>query len=87
MLPCNLSLIACFADINVYKAVWQHMQGVVGLLVTSLLQILPVKKIVNRLRFDKIMVISVCPHFFAPPCIYTKKSALRLNCLLCYFNE
>ena len=73
MLPCNLSLIACFADINVYKVVWQHMQGVVGLLVTSLLQILPVKKIVNRLRFDKIMVISVCPHFLRHPA-YTPRN-------------
>jgi len=27
-----------------------------------------VKKIVNRLRFDRIMAVSLWPHFFGPPC-------------------
>jgi len=38
-LPCNLSLIAGFLRLLFHKVVWQHMQGVAGLLVTSLLQI------------------------------------------------
>ena len=38
-LPCNLSLMSCFANVIFHKVMWQHMQGVVGLFVTSLLQI------------------------------------------------
>jgi len=38
-LPCNLSLIACFLAIMFHKVVWQHMQDVVGFLITTLLQI------------------------------------------------
>jgi len=43
-----------------HKVVWQHMQGVVGFLITTLLQIyhksLPVKFFFeNRLRFDRLM--------------------------------
>jgi len=37
-------------------------------LTANLLRNLPVKKIVNRLRFDRIMVMSLWPNFFAPPC-------------------
>jgi len=34
-LPCNLSLLACFADINVSQgSVYQHTQGAVGVLVS-----------------------------------------------------
>jgi len=33
-LPCNLSLIACFMTLMFHKVVWQHMQRVVGLLLT-----------------------------------------------------
>jgi len=54
-----------------YKVVWQHMQGVVGLLITTELQIYQ-KKIQwnfkkNQLRFDRIMAISLCPRFLAHP--------------------
>jgi len=39
-LPCNLSLIVRFLTLMFHKVVWQqHMQGVVGFLITSLLQI------------------------------------------------
>jgi len=32
---------------------------------------LPVKKnLANRLRFDRIVAMSLWPHFFGPPCIY-----------------
>ena len=37
-LPCNLSLMACILTIKFHKVVWQHMQGVVGFLITTLLQ-------------------------------------------------
>ena len=36
---CNLSLIACFLTLMFHKVVWQHMQGAVGLLIITLLQI------------------------------------------------
>ena len=38
-LPCNLSLIACFLTLMFYRVVWQHMQGVVGFLIGSLLSV------------------------------------------------
>ena len=38
-LPCNLLLIACFLTLMFHKVVWQNMQEVVGLLVTTLQQI------------------------------------------------
>ena len=31
--------MACFADVSVLKIVWQHIQGVVGFFMTTLLQI------------------------------------------------
>jgi len=47
------------------------MQGVVGFLMSVYLQIyprnIPVKCFLNRLRFDRIMVMSLWPHFFGPP--------------------
>jgi len=55
-LPCNLSLIACFLTWMFHKVVWQHMQGVVGFVITILLQIYlrisKWKSYENRLRFD-----------------------------------
>jgi len=39
-LPCKLSLIACFLTFTFQnKVVWQHMQGVVGSLITTSVQI------------------------------------------------
>ena len=37
--PTNFSLIACFLTSMFRKAVWQHVQGVVGVLITILRQI------------------------------------------------
>jgi len=46
-----------------HKVVWQHLQGVLGFLITSLLQIyegiFQWKKIENRLRFDRITAVSL----------------------------
>jgi len=36
--PCNLLLIICFPTFTFHKAVWQRIQGVVGFLITVLLQ-------------------------------------------------
>ena len=44
-LPCNLSLTACFLTLMFHKVLWQRMQGMVGFLITSLLQIYQVKKL------------------------------------------
>jgi len=38
-LPCNLSLITCFLTLTFHMVAWQHMQGVSGVLITTLLQI------------------------------------------------
>jgi len=56
-----------------HKVVWQHMQGVVGSLIATLLQILeniPVENFENWLRFDRIVAFLslVCMQFF-PPCM------------------
>ena len=72
------------------------MQGAVGLLIAVYLQIYQgisqLKKFLNRLRFDRIMVMSLWPRFFGSPCIvytpnnYAQKNAvgyeLRLQLLL-----
>jgi len=72
-LPCNLSLMACFADINVSQgsvATLARCGGIFNIhLTANLLRNLPVKKIVNRLRFDRIVVMNLWPRFFGPPCI------------------
>ena len=38
-LHCSISLIVCFLTLMFHKIVWQHMQGVMGLLISSFLQI------------------------------------------------
>ena len=40
IIPCITCIIAWILTLMFHKVVWQHMQGVVGFLVTSLLQIL-----------------------------------------------
>jgi len=53
--PCNLSLIACFLTLMFHKisvTVWAHMQGVVGYLISSLLQIL--QRISEKMQIDNI---------------------------------
>jgi len=60
---------------------WQHMQGVVGYLITTLLQIykgiLKRKNVENQLRFDRIIAMSLSPHFFGPR--YTSTILTRLQ--------
>jgi len=38
-LPCKVSLLACFTDINISQGISQHLQGSVGFLVFIYLQI------------------------------------------------
>jgi len=72
-LPCNLLLRACFADINVSQgSVATHARcgGIFNMhLTANLPRNLSVKNFVNRLRFDRIMVVSLWPRFFGPPCM------------------
>jgi len=53
-----------------HKVVWQHMQGVVGSLTCSLLQIywkiFEWNSFENRLRFDRIMTMSLVWAVFWP---------------------
>jgi len=95
-LPCNLSLIACFADINVSQgslATYARCGGIFNIRFTANLPWnLSVKKIVNRLRFDRIMVMSLWPRFW--PTLYVQirhvlqnphtphRSATRLTTIL-----
>ena len=63
--------MACFADINVSQgsaATYARCGGIFNThLTANFLKNLPVKKCVNRLRFDRIMVISLWPRFLAHP--------------------
>jgi len=52
-----------------HKLMWQHMQDAVGFLITTLKRNLPEKKTENRLRFDRIMVMSLWPYLFWPTLI------------------
>jgi len=67
-LPCNLSLMVCFADINVSQgsvATYVRCGGISDIRLTANLpRNLPVKKILNRLRIDRIMVMSLWPRFW-----------------------
>jgi len=70
-LPCNLSLIACFADINVYfvsrgsVATYAMCGGIFDIhLTANLPRNLPVKKFLKQLRTDRIMVMSLWPRFW-----------------------
>jgi len=61
----------CFADINVSQgsvATCARCGGMFNIhLTANLLTNLAVKKFVNRLRFDRIMVMSLWPRFLAHP--------------------
>ena len=77
-LPCNLSLMTCLADINVSQGSVANARcgGIFDIhLATNLPRNLPVK-LFNRLKFDRIMVMSLWLHFFGPP--YRRDSC---NCL------
>jgi len=73
-LPCNLSLMTCFADINVSLgsvATYAWCGGIFNMHLTSNLpRNLSVKSIVNRLRFDGIMVTSLWPRFWPTLYVY-----------------
>ena len=62
-LPCNLSLLACFAGVNVSQgnvAVYARCGGIFNIhLTANLPRNLPVKNVFNRLRFHRIMVTSL----------------------------
>jgi len=68
-LPCNLSLMACFADFNVSQgsvATYARCSGSFYIhLTVNLSRNLPWKSFANRLR---IMLMSLWPHFFGQPC-------------------
>jgi len=67
-LPCNLSLMACFADIDVSQgsaATYARCDGILNIhLTANLPRNLPEKKI-NRFKFDGSMVMSMLPRFLA----------------------
>jgi len=63
--------MASFANINVSQgsvATYAKFGGMFNIhLTANLLRNLPMKNFVNRLRFDRIMVMSLWPHFLAHP--------------------
>ena len=72
-LPCNLLLMACFADITVSQcsvATYARCGGVFNVYLTANLpRNLPLN-FFNQLRFDGIMVTSLWPNFLAHPVYY-----------------
>ena len=48
-----------FLTLMLHKVVWQHTQGVVGFFITTVLQIICEKNFENRLRFDRIVTMSL----------------------------
>jgi len=68
-LPCNLSLMACFADINVSQGsvtTYAMCGGICDIhLTANLPRNLPVKKFFNRLVIDRIIVMSLWPRFWS----------------------
>jgi len=69
-LPCNLSLMACFVDINVLQGSVVTYARCGGIFLVHLTPSLPRNlsvKFLNRLRFDRIMVMSLWPPFVAHP--------------------
>jgi len=70
-LLCNLSLMACFADINVSQgcvATYARCGGIFDIhLTTTLQRNLLVKNLAYRLTFYRIMVMSLWPVFLAHP--------------------
>ena len=84
-LPCNLSLMACFGDINVSRgsvATYAKCGWIFNTHFTTYLpRNLPVKNL-NRLRFDAIIVMSLWPTFW--PTLYagfTRRLFLAIVCI------
>jgi len=73
-----------------HKVVWRHRQGVVWFLITTLLQIyqgiLQWTKLENRLRLDRIIVMSLWPRFFTPPCRYASYAG-KVDCSLTIWHH
>ena len=90
-LPYNLSLVACFTDINVSQgsvATYATCDGIFNIhLIANVLRNVTVN-FFNRLRFDRIMVMSLWPRFFGPPCILRTYAVVRVmlfskQCQMC----
>jgi len=64
--------VACFADINVSQgsvATYARCGGIYDIHFTANLpRNLPAKNVLNRLRFDRIIVMSLWSRVFGPPC-------------------
>jgi len=80
-----MSLMACFTDIHVSQgsvATYARCSGIFSIhLTANLLRNLPVKNFLNRLRFDRIMVMSLWPRVDWPTlyvCMYLPFSAIRI---------
>ena len=84
-LPCNLSLMACFADSNVSQgsvATYARCVGVFNMHLTgNLPRNLPVKKFCKWLTFDRIVVLSLWPHFLAHSVVTYKENKIELDLL------
>jgi len=77
-LPYNLSLMACFADINVSQGgVYSNICKVRCKLTKESFS---EKKYVNRLRFDRIMVMSLWSRFLAHPVDISAKGITSISC-------
>ena len=65
--------MTCFADNNVSQgsvATCARCGGIFNAhLTANLPKNLPVKTVLNRLRFDRIMAMSLWPRFFGSPCM------------------
>jgi len=81
-LPCNLLLMACFADINVSQgsvATYASCGGNFNIHLTrNLPRNFPVN-FFNRLRFDRIMVTNLWPTFLAHP-VYLNRCVAMMCC-------
>jgi len=85
-LPCNLSLIACFLMLLFHKVVWQHMQGMVVLLIlvyckyTNLIIVYckftkeSSSDIFLFVKFDRIMAMRSWPHFLLAHPLFRRMS-------------
>jgi len=84
-LPCNLSLMPCFAHSNVSQgsvATYARCVGVFNMHLTgNLPRNLPVKKFCKWLTFDRIVVLSLWPHFLAHSVVTYKENKIELGLL------
>jgi len=80
--------MACFADINVSQgsvATYARCGGIFDIhLTANLRRDLPVKKFLNRLRIDRIMVICLWPRFLAHPADMQRNYVTVTLCIVYY---